>query len=242
MKTVILAAGLGTRVQHLYPNIPKVMLPLAGKPLLEHTILRLRSQGFSDLILNLHYFPDVITNYFGDGSKFGVKIQYSYEPELLESAGAIKKMEPMIDSDPFVLVYGDVFWNLDVRSLVSLYQARHAFAVLTAKMTKNITQSDFLEIDPATGRIMNVHMRPHMITASAPNLLANVGLHVWSRRVLDFIPADTKVHLDREITPKIFAAGHALYARPVLENETVMDMGKPDNIKAIESMFAKGSL
>ena len=70
MKTVILAAGLGTRVQHLYPNIPKVMLPLAGKPLLEHTILRLRSQGFSDLILNLHYFPDVITNYFGDGSKF----------------------------------------------------------------------------------------------------------------------------------------------------------------------------
>jgi len=92
---VILAAGLGTRLRPITDTVPKVMIPIAeGLPLLEHTLLLLKGQGFRKFIFNLFYLPEIITGHFGDGSKWGVSIRYSKEEgEILETAGAIKKIE-----------------------------------------------------------------------------------------------------------------------------------------------------
>lgn len=239
MKVIILAAGLGTRLQPIIGNaIPKVMVPVGGKPLLLHTLEHLKNQGFSDFCLNLHYLPRVITDYFGDGSKFGVSIHYSYEPELLESAGAIKKMEEWLGGDEFVLVYGDAFFNLDLRQLVELRRKHNAVGVGVVKETIHVRESDIVEVDPATNRVVAIHTRPHQLTELRPGLWATVGLYAWSREVLDYIPAGTKMHVERELLPILLREGKALYARPLEQGDVVVDVGKPDNYKKVQAMFA----
>ena len=89
MKAMLLAAGFGTRLGRLTDQCPKCMVPVAGKPVLQRNIEWLRSQGVVDLVVNLHHYPEVVTDYFGDGSAFGVRLSYSYEPELLGTAGAL---------------------------------------------------------------------------------------------------------------------------------------------------------
>ncbi|OHB20553.1 MAG: hypothetical protein A3J67_00220 [Parcubacteria group bacterium RIFCSPHIGHO2_02_FULL_48_10b] len=238
MKAVILGAGLGTRLQHLITNIPKVMVPFGGKPLLLHIIERLKVQGFNEFIVNLHYYPDVITDFFGDGSKFGVSIQYSYEQELLESAGAIKKMEQWLTED-FVLIYGDTYFTIDVRELVKIKHTTNAFGVISVKHTQHLSQADVLEVDLATNRVIKTHSRPHNITELREGLYSSSPLYCWSSEILNFIPLDRKVHLDREIVPKLLEAGKILYARPLREGETVIDVGKPDNYQKVLELFGK---
>src|SRR6058998_3426221 len=96
VKAFILAAGLGTRLRALGLEVPKVMVPIGGKPLLQHHLEMLAAQGVSEFIVNLHYLPEKITGYFGDGRQFGVKIVYSEETEILGTAGGVKRMESQL--------------------------------------------------------------------------------------------------------------------------------------------------
>jgi mannose-1-phosphate guanylyltransferase len=243
MKTVILAAGLGTRIQHLYPGIPKVMIPINGKPLLLRTIEHMKAQGFDDFIINLHYLPDVITDYFGDGSKFGVKIQYSREEELLESAGAIKKIEPMIDSDDFILIYGDILNTADIYPLIDMHRKHGGIGVVLVKRSKNPLKGDIFEIDLASGEVLHVHARPHEIGTPASNMFTNAALYVWSRRVLEYIPSGKKVHLDKETIPLIHQKGEKLFAYPIDEQrDIVIDIGKEENLQRINELVAQGKI
>src|SRR3989339_187531 len=112
MKAVIMAGGFGTRLRPLSYNIPKPMVPMANRPMLAHIIELLKSHGFDDLVMMLYYQPDVITSYFSDGTKMGVKIHYP-RPELdLGTAGSVKFAEKHLD-DTFVVISGDVLTDLD---------------------------------------------------------------------------------------------------------------------------------
>ena len=115
MKALILAAGKGTRLKHLTADKPKPMLEIGGEPLLAHHVRRLRAAGVQEIAINLHHAAGVITDYFGDGSRYGVRIEYSYEPELLGTAGAAKKLAAFLD-ESFYVIYGDVFNNVDLPS------------------------------------------------------------------------------------------------------------------------------
>src|SRR3954471_9976250 len=120
MKALILAAGLGTRLGALTLDRPKPMLPVCGRPLLEHTVGLLRTHGVRDVAMNVHYFPEVITEHFGDGTRDGVRIVYSREDTLLGTAGAARRLAPFLGGDgdePFVVVYGDVLTDEDLSSL-----------------------------------------------------------------------------------------------------------------------------
>src|SRR5688572_19408681 len=108
MKALILAAGQGTRLRHLTRNRPKALLPIGGKPLLEHTLGWLRDAGVSDVAINLHHCPQAIPNLIGDGSRLGLSVRYSYEAQLLGSAGAAKQLQSFFD-ESFVVVYGDLW-------------------------------------------------------------------------------------------------------------------------------------
>ena len=103
MKAMILAAGLGTRLRPLTNYVSKPMVRLAGRPCLEYTIRLLRKHGFNDLIINLHYKPDLIRNYFGHGEKYGLTINYSFEEKLMGTAGGVKKVERYFNSGPVLL-------------------------------------------------------------------------------------------------------------------------------------------
>lgn len=246
MKVTILAAGLGTRLREIMgEDIPKVMVPVGGKPLLLRTIEQLKAQGFKEFYLNLHYLPHVVTNYFGDGSRFGVSMQYSFEPELLESAGAVKKMESWFTNETdFLLLYGDVFHNLDFRPIVDFHKKNHAFGTVVVKETIHVPQSDLVEVDPTTKKIIAIHVRPHSLTELKPGLFATAGLGVWSRDILDFIPKDRSVHLEKETMPFLLGEGKALYAWPISKEkgDVVVDIGKPDNYYKVQAIFSGDSV
>jgi NDP-sugar pyrophosphorylase family protein len=105
MLAFVLAAGEGSRLRPLTEHVPKPMIDLFGYPLLEYNVRMLVSAGVRELIINLHYLPDVVRDHFGDGSAFGAKITYSFEPTLLGTAGALNPVRERL-TEPFLLVYG----------------------------------------------------------------------------------------------------------------------------------------
>jgi len=119
----ILCAGLGTRLRPFTDQTPKPMLPLLGVPMIEWNIRRFRQFGVTEFFINLHYLPEVLKGYLGDGSSFGVRIHYHFEPELLGTAGGTKCFEDQLDEE-FYLIYGDIFSNTDYGAMEKAWRLR----------------------------------------------------------------------------------------------------------------------
>lgn len=129
MKAMILAAGLGTRLRPLTNTVPKVMLPVGSKPLLEYHLDLLKKYGIREIAINLHYLPDAIKNHLGDGSKFGVNITYLFEPELLGTASAVKELGWFFD-ETFLVIYGDNLVEVDFSKLIKFHELRGGLATI----------------------------------------------------------------------------------------------------------------
>ena len=130
MKVMILAAGQGQRMLPLTENLPKPLLAVGGKTLLDHRIEALRCAGFTEFVLNLHYLGDQIRAHLGDGSQLGIEIQYSDEDELLETAGGIHKALPLLGDQPFAVVSADTFTDYDFQMLRNMRLDRRAHLVM----------------------------------------------------------------------------------------------------------------
>ncbi|MFZ4662745.1 MAG: nucleotidyltransferase family protein [Caldilineaceae bacterium] len=227
MKGLILAAGKGTRLRDLTLNRPKPMLPVQGKPLLAQHVEWLHANGIDQIAMNLHHCPAVITDYFGDGSRFGVQITYSYEPQLLGTAGAAKHLQAFFD-EPFVVVYGDVFTNLALSRLHAFHEERKAqsglstLATLALYKVPNPTECGLVEIDE-TGRIQRFVEKPPPDQVFTD--LANAGLMICEPAILQLIPAETEVDFGRHVFPAAVAGGYALWGQPIAADEYVIDIG-----------------
>src|SRR4030042_3406014 len=124
MKAMVLAAGLGTRLRPLTEDKPKCLVPLAGRPLIGWALEWLRRAGVTEFVINLHYLPEKVQRFVGDGSGYGLKVTYSYEPELLGTAGAVNKVASFFDT-PFYVIYSDNFSQWDIRKLVEVRSEEH---------------------------------------------------------------------------------------------------------------------
>lgn len=232
MKALILAAGLGTRLGSLTADKPKPMLPVQGKPLLAHTVEWLRSHGVREIAFNLHHAPDVVPAYFGDGSAFGVHIVYSYEPTLLGTAGAAKKLEAFLD-ERFVIVYGDVFTNLDLTSLERFHAERLASvpeaaggpaATLVLYRVDNPTQVGLVDVD-AAGRIHRFVEKPPANEVFTD--LANGGVIVVEPATLALIPPAKVSDFSNDIFPDMVRRALPLFGRAIAADEFLIDIGSP---------------
>ena len=131
MKAIVLSAGYGTRLGDLTREIPKPMLPLGDRPLLEYILRNLVRHGFDEVAVNLHFMPEAIQDYFGDGASWGCRLIYCYEPELLGTAGGVKNMAAFLGGDePFLVHYGDVLTNQDFTAMLSFHRQRRALATV----------------------------------------------------------------------------------------------------------------
>lgn len=129
MKVVIMAGGKGTRITSVASDIPKPMILIEGKPVLEHEIECLRKQGFTDLILTVSHLGNIIMDYFGDGSKFGVHIEYYFEKEPLGNAGALFKIKDQL-TDDFLLLNADAMFDIDFNRFVAYHKQHHSLVTL----------------------------------------------------------------------------------------------------------------
>ena len=209
MKAFILAAGLGTRLRSLGLDVPKVMVPIGGKPLLEHHLELFRRQGIREFIVNLHYLPEKITDYFGDGRKFGVSITYSHEPELLGTTGAVKKMETDLRGGSFIVFYGDNLVRVDFAPLVEFHRARQAEVTVALFASPEPWTGGVVETD-SNGRVLRFVEKPDRKQVST-NLIS-AGILVVEPRVLDVIPAGQFYDFGRDVFPKLLAERRPVYA------------------------------
>jgi NDP-sugar pyrophosphorylase family protein len=234
MKAMILAAGLGTRLGPLTLTVPKPMLPVGGRPLLEHTVGLLRAHGIRQIAMNVHYFPEVITDHFGDGAADGVQIVYSREDVLLGTAGAARKLLPFLD-EPFVVVYGDVLTDLDLTDLMAWHRSTGAALTLTLYRVEDPTRVGIVEID-AVGRVLRFKEKParHEVFSE----LANTGILMVEPSVLRSLPADTYLDFGQHVLPTLLADGAPVFAR--VEDGYVLDIGGPERYAQAQADAAAG--
>lgn len=225
VKAFILAAGLGTRLRPLGLDIPKVMVPIGGKPLLQHHFELLRQQGVREFIVNLHHLPEKITDYFGDGSRFGIHITYSHEPQLLGTAGAVKKKEAELRDGTFLVLYGDNLFRFELAPLLAFHREHGALATIALWESPEPWTGGVVETD-AAGRVRRFVEKPDPKEVST-NLI-NAGIYLLEPAVLEAIPVGQFCDFGRDVFPKLLAEGKPLYA--MKPDAYVQDIGTPERL------------
>jgi histidinol-phosphate phosphatase family protein len=248
---IILAGGAGTRLRERLGDLPKPMIPVAGKPLLEHQVELAKKFDFTDLIFFVHYRADLIENHFGDGQKFGVRIRHVLETEPLGTAGAVRAGFEML-AGRFVVMYGDTLVNVDLERLWNAHEKSGAAATLLLHPNDHPFDSDLVEVD-ADSRVIAFHNRPHPPNVWRQNLV-NAGLYVLKKSALESVwssafrqpercgppEGGTPNLLDfgKDIFPAMVARGEKLlgYNSP----EFIKDIGTPARYDRISAQFAAG--
>lgn len=255
MKVVIMAGGKGTRIASVRSDVPKPMINICGKPILEHQIDNLKACGLTDIILVIGYLGDQIKEYFGDGSKFGVNIEYFIEDHPLGTAGALFKM-PQLTED-FLLLCGDVIIDVDFNRFIAFHKEHKAWASLVAHPNGHPYDSSLLvtEIDaPKTvgGMPEDTHRVIRWMAKEDERTYyknrVNAGVELISPELLketmkNFVPrhpeSPDKIDLDRDVLkPNIPSGKIFAYDTP----EYIKDMGTPDRFYETEKDIESGKV
>jgi D,D-heptose 1,7-bisphosphate phosphatase len=236
MQAVILAGGRGDRLRDQLNGLPKPMANVGGKPLLERQIDLLRSQGFCEAVLLLGYNPHSITDYFGDGRRFGVRIDYVIEQAPLGSAGAVLAAVDRLE-DRFLVVYGDTVFNVDLMRFGHMHCVSKADASLLVHPNDHPHDSDLVEAD-ASGKILGFHPYPHQPGRDYPNLVS-AALYMIERRALEsWTTLRPPVDFGRDLFPMMTKAGQHLFA--YRSREYIKDAGTPERLEQVENDLSSG--
>ena len=251
MKTIIMAGGRGTRISALFPDIPKPLVPVGGKPVLTWELESLRDQGFTDILLTVSHMADRIMETFGDGSSLGVRITYFVEEQPLGNAGALYKLRDWIGADPFLLLNADAVFDIDFNRFAAFHRARGGLVTLFTHPNNHPVDSGVLIAD-AQGAVRRWLTKEEERPAWYANRV-NAGLHVIDPAALDLAAAGgietdrigerdgdgkiIRVDLDRQILKPLCGTGKMFcYDSP----EYVKDMGTPERYEQVCRDFASG--
>lgn len=183
MKAIILAGGLGTRLRPLTENMPKPLLPIKGKPIVEHALLNFKKHGITDVIFSIGYRADLIKEYFGDGSKWGMSIEYCVEDQPMGTGGAIRKASEGI-SETFLVINGDNLADFDWQKLIDVHKHNQAKITLALFPVEDVTQFGIAELEGE--KIKRFVEKPKV--EEAPSNLNNAGGYVMEPEVLKMLP------------------------------------------------------
>ena len=213
MKAMILAAGRGTRLQPLTHELPKPMIPVLGKPVMEYLVEQLAKHNFRDIMVNVSHLPESIENYFGDGRRWGVNIGYSFEgriekgevvSEPLGSAGGIKRIHEFggFFDDTFLVVCGDAIFDLDLTAALRKHWQSGALAsVVVHRVAKERVSNYGVVVCDKNNRITSFQEKP--AAADAESTQVNTGIYLFEPQVLEQIPANQNYDLGAQLLPKL---------------------------------------
>jgi mannose-1-phosphate guanylyltransferase/mannose-1-phosphate guanylyltransferase/phosphomannomutase len=181
---MVLAAGLGTRLRPITFDMPKPMVPVLNRPVMEHILRLLAKHGFTETIANLHWFPELIEEHFGDGSASGVVLTYSREDALLGTSGGVRNAADFL-GDSFLVISGDALTDIDLAAMREFHEGHDGIATLATKRVDDTTQFG-VAITDAEGRIGGFQEKPQ--PSEALSDLANCGIYMFRQEIFDFFP------------------------------------------------------
>jgi mannose-1-phosphate guanylyltransferase/phosphomannomutase len=207
MKAVIMAGGEGTRLRPLTSNLPKPMLPMANRPLMEHVVTLLRDHGFTEVVVTVAFMANVIRTYFGDGSEFGVRMVYAAEETPLGTAGSIRNARDELD-ERFLVISGDVLTDVDLGAVASFHDEKGSLATLALKAVEDPLEFGIV-ITKEDGSIERFLEKPTWGQVFSDTI--NTGIYVLEPEIFDFIPEGRPVDFASEVFPAVLEAGKPMY-------------------------------
>jgi len=207
VQALIMAGGFGTRLRPLTNNIPKPMIPMVNKPLMEHIVDLLRENGITDILSLLHFQPEAIEEYFRGGEEFGVKISYLSPDEDLGTAGSVKAAQGRVDST-FLIISGDVLTDFNLQEALAFHRAREAMATIVLTRVLDPLRFGVVIVDQE-GRIRRFLEKPNWSEVFSDTI--NTGIYILEPEVLDFIPAGQEYDFSQHLFPYLLEEGIPLY-------------------------------
>ena len=219
-----MAAGRGTRLRPLTDLVPKPMAPIANRPALYHILRLLHRHGLREVVINVHHLPDAITTYAGDGSWLGMQVTYSYEPELLGTAGGVKNNQAFLGDSTFLVMSGDALSDIDLTGLIAAHRRNGSIATLAVKEVADPSLYGVVVLDDDQ-RVVAFQEKPTL--AEARSRLCNCGIYVLEPEIFDHIPADRFDDFGSRLFPDLLAARVPFHAAPIGEYwSDVGDLGE----------------
>lgn len=207
MQAVIMAGGFGTRLRPLTNNIPKPMVPILNKPILEHIIQLLKLHGIKDYVVLLFFMPDKIRDFLGDGRKFGVKIRYVVPEEDYGTAGAVKLSEKYIDGN-FIVISGDVLTDFNLSSIAAFHQMKDTVATISLYSSKNPLQFGIVLTDNKQ-RIVRFLEKPSSSEVFSDTI--NTGIYFFRKEIFNFIPEGESFDFSKDLFPRLLREKIPIY-------------------------------
>jgi mannose-1-phosphate guanylyltransferase len=221
-QAVILVGGQGTRLKPLSDYLPKAMMPVLNRPFLEHAIVYLKKLGATEVTLALSHLPESIRDYLGDGSKLGIRINYTVEDNPLGTAGAVKNAEAHLNHT-FAVLNGDIFTDLDITDMLAFHRRCKAQVTIALTWVDNPSAFGIVETE-TNGRVSRFIEKP------SPDRITtnwiNAGIYLLEPEVLQQIPANTHYMFERGLFPRLLELGAPIYGYPF--RGYWIDMGTPE--------------
>src|SRR4029077_18125462 len=208
MKAMVLAAGLGTRLRPLTYEITKPMVPVLDRPVVEDILDLLQRHGFSEVIANLHYFPESIRAYFGE------RLAYRYEPELLGTAGGVRACAEFFGDQPFLVISGDALTDIDLTALVARHRDSEGIATLAVKQVAD-TREYGVVLHDREGRVTGFQEKPDPEEALSD--LGNCGVYIFDPAIFDYFPERPFVDWAQDVFPALLDGDVPFYIHEISE-------------------------
>lgn len=239
MRAMILAAGFGTRLKPLTIGLPKPMFPVLNRPLLEHTLNFLSSQGIQDIIVNVHHLPEKIVEYFGDGTDFGVRLQFSREEEILGTAGGLKKAQSFLEKETFLVLNSDVLADINLDSVLKLHKEKNSCLTLVVRQDAEPEKYRPIELadDGRITRFVDASIKHSSTTAQR---VMFTGTQIMEPEIFSRIPANKFCGTTEDIFPTMIEEGLPVYG--YLHEKYWIDMGTRETYIQAQADALEGRL
>ena len=237
MKAVVMAGGFGTRIQPLTNSIPKPMLPIMNRPMMEHTIVSLKNLGITEFIILLYFKPDVIKDYFKDGSAWGINITYVVPDDDYGTAGAVKKAQEYIGDENFIIISGDLVTDFDFQQIFDYHKAKNSKLTITLTSVENPFEFGVV-IANEEGKIQKFLEKPSWGEVFSDTI--NTGIYIIEPEILNYIPKNENFDFAKDLFPLLMRQGIELMAGHA--QGYWRDVGNPESYRDVYEDILAGKI
>lgn len=241
MRAIVFAAGYGERLRPMTDKLPKALIPVAGRAMIEYPLLLLKYYGIREIVINLHHLGEKIETYLGGGKRLGLKITYSKETELLDTGGGLLRARPFLGDDTFVVINSDVLIDLHLPDLLHHHRQHGAIATLVLRQDPDAERYGSIEasVDFKIQRFLGF-AAPHEISSHPLTKFMFTGVQVLEPKVFDCMGPESVFSITKVTYPRMLTKGESLYGFP-FEGHW-QDLGTVERIKQMEEKLARGEV